>query len=302
MDINKILVSTFAHVKVTDNPVAKPLPEILEEIKKGNSELKKRIDKIRKEKDHNKQGIFKTLLLSVFCVSGIFSQRKDADLVSMTGAICLDLDDIADIKGEKKRLKEYPYVLSIFRSPSGNGLKVIVLHDLTDSSRHKDLYNHLATQIGLTGRTDLKFDTSCSNVSRACFISYDPDLYLSKKAEPFHINPATLPVYTLPVKDSSEKSKSSLTPDKHKPTIPVLTDPKKIKNKIVETHALFEEYYSMYPGTRNANLFILASFLKDKGIPEENATDYLVAYYCDPKNGFPASEIEDTVCSAYMIT
>lgn len=300
MDINKILVSTFTHVRVTDNPVTRPLLEILEEIKKGTTELRRRVEKVRKEKDHNKQGALKTALLSVFCVSGIFSQRKDAGLTLMSGVICIDLDDVKDVKAEKKRLRGYPYVLSVFRSPSGNGLKVIVLHDLTDLLRHKDLYNHLATEMGLTGRTDLKFDTSCSNVSRACFISYDPDLYLNKKASSFHVDLGTLPVSTSPgkVKDAKGKADISVTA-KGKAPIVLLTDAEEIKQNIVETHGLFEEYYSMYPGTRNANLFILASFLKDKGIPEESATDYLIAYYHDSGNGFVAGEMESTINSAY---
>jgi hypothetical protein len=77
----------------------------------------------------------------------------------------------------------------------------------------------------------------------------------------------------------------------------MLKDPRQIKETIVEEHTLFERYYSMSEGQRNTNLFILASFLKDTGVPEVYARDYLVLYYrCD---GFEAKEIIATVSSAY---
>jgi hypothetical protein len=55
----------------------------------------------------------------------------------------------------------------------------------------------------------------------------------------------------------------------------------------------------MFEGVRNNNLFILAFFFRLKGIPEDDATDYLVAYYVDPAGGFTAAEIRATVHSAY---
>ena len=56
---------------------------------------------------------------------------------------------------------------------------------------------------------------------------------------------------------------------------------------------------NMYPGVRNRNLYILANFFLNDGIPEDFAADYLVAYYADSKYGFPASEIRGIVRSAY---
>ena len=78
-----------------------------------------------------------------------------------------------------------------------------------------------------------------------------------------------------------------------------LTSPEEIKRKALESHSLFEEFYNMYPGVRNQNLYVLANFFLNDGIPEKFATDYLIAYYANPKNGFPASEIRKIVCSAY---
>lgn len=78
-----------------------------------------------------------------------------------------------------------------------------------------------------------------------------------------------------------------------------LTDKKAIREAIKESHTLFEEYYPMVQGVRNSNLYVLAFFFRLDGIPEDAATDYLVAYYNDPAGGFPASEIKRTVKSVY---
>ena len=55
----------------------------------------------------------------------------------------------------------------------------------------------------------------------------------------------------------------------------------------------------MTPGVRNSHLYILARFFRLDGIPEQVSIDYLVAYYADPNNDFPAAEIIKTVQSAY---
>lgn len=296
MELKDIMVSAFPYIKIKDNPEHLPLPEILESIRKGSPEMKRRVGIIRKEKDKKKRGELKVRLLSVFTPSGLFERMEDDGLLELSGGICIDLDQIQDLPAEKERLKTIPYVWSIFRSPSGDGLKVFIRHDLQDSSRHKDLYSYLGDQLGVRGRTDLVFDMSCSNISHPCFWSYDPDLWLNKEAKVFHVDLDALPVYK---PQSSSKGNGKQNQDAvNSPVIP-LASPQEIKDKILESHTLFEEYYNMYPGVRNQNLYILANFFLNDGIPEDFAADYLVAYYADSKNGFPASEIRGIVKSVY---
>ena len=292
MWMNEIRVSGFSNITETRLPYQCLLLDVLDSIKHPSSELKSCISQIRNETDHDKQNELKVKLLPVFCFSGVFSERSDSKLIHMSPIICLDLDSVNDMEAEKERLKNnYPYVLSIFTSPTGTGLKVLVFHDLTDPTHHKDLYNDLGNAMGLIGRTDLKFDLSCSNVSRACFYSADPKLWLNKRPEFYHFLPPTTPITppTIP---------TTATKDIVFPAIS-LTDYNEIRKKIQDSHTLFEAHYSMYPGCRNKNLYILASFFRYDGIPEDIATDYLVAYYQDDLNGFPAAEIRKTVGSAY---
>ena len=292
MWMNEIRVSGFSNITETRLPYQCLILDVLDSIKHPSPELKSCISQIRNETDHDKRNELKVKLLPVFCFSGVFSERSDSKLIHMSPIICLDLDSVNDMEAEKDRLKNnYPYVLSIFTSPTGTGLKVLVLHDLTDPNHHKALYGELGNAMGLNGRTDLKFDLSCSNVSRACFISADPKLWLNKNAIPYHFVPQTTPV--TPPSIPTTATKDIVFPASS------LTDYNEIRKKIQDSHTLFEGHYSMYPGCRNKNLYILASFFRYDGIPEDIATDYLVAYYQDDLNGFPATEIRKTVGSAY---
>ena len=195
MEVKDILVSVFPHVMLKDNPEHLPLVEILESIRKGTPEIRRRIERIRKEKDKQGRNDLKMKLLNVFIPSGTFGRMEDMGLLQLSGAICIDLDHIQDLKAERERLKSVPYVWNIFKSPSGDGLKVLVLHNLQEPSKHKDLYYHLGDVLDVKGRTDLVFDMSCSNISHPCFWSYDPELWMNKDAEVFDMDWATLPVY-----------------------------------------------------------------------------------------------------------
>lgn len=292
MELNEIMVSCFPNVLVKVNPQHIPLLEVLESIRKGD--LKVRVERVKQEKKHNRRNELKKKLLPAVCFSGMFERMEDAKIIISSGVICIDLDDVTDLKKERERLKAIPHVLSIFKSPSGNGLKVLVLHDLQDFSYHKALYYYIGNLLGVTGRSDLKFDLLCSNISHPCMWSYDSGLYLNKNADRLHIDTANLPS----IPSASKKKGKTATPSLNSNITPIQAT-KAIRDKIMESHTLFEEYYSMYPGVRNNNLLVLASFFYNDEILEGVAVDYLIAYYSDIKNGFTSDEIRKIVHSAY---
>ena len=262
-----IVVSLFSNIKAVNYPSHVSLMELLGKIGDCDRSIKRLVDVVLKEKDKSKRNELKQKLLPVFCPNGTFEKRDDDALIEMSGVVCIDLDDVADLQGEKNRLKTFPCVLSIFKSPSQNGLKVLVLHDLTDPMRFHDMYSYLGERLGLTGRTDLIFDTSCGHVSRACFMSVDKDIYINDSAIAYHVDIDTLPLFTSKLEKKHRKSQGSSS------NVSVLTDSVEIRKK--------------------------ASFFKDSGIPEQFAKDYLVIYYLDNANGFTAEEIKRTVQSAY---
>ena len=293
--VKEIKVSVFKSAYLTDNPVQMELMDILDVIKNGDRDLNKRLKTVASETDHDKRNELKVKLLPIFLPNGVFSRRADDGLIAMNGIACIDLDDVKNPTAVRDQLKQFQSVLSIFTSPSRTGLKVLVLHDLKDPTRYRDLYYHLGTVLGLIGRNDIVFDTFCASISKACFMSVDKDIYINENAVPYNV-PDNLPHVNLPASESRKKKNHQ---QQSKPNVSVLTDPGKIREQIIKEHELFEDYYSMAKGNRNNNLFILACFFKDSGIPEDYATNYLAAYYRDTANGFTADEIKATVQSAY---
>ena len=287
--MNQIRITVFR--TITDSKFLRftPFGDVIDLIKKPFPDWEKAVKKIRDAPDHNTRNQLKIRTLPVICFSGVFDRREDAALLEYSPLVCIDLDNVQDIPGELKLIKTFPYVAAAFVSPSGLGIKVIVYHDNTNPSYHKELYHKLGSEMGFLGRSDLIFDLSCSNVSRACFFSYDRKAYFNSNAIHYHFTPD--PIYRTPV---IKPTHTDITF-----TAPIINDPTKLRLQIQKTHSLFEEHYNMNPGVRNCHLYILARFFRLDGIPEQVAIDYLVAYYANPSNGFTASEITSAVQSAY---
>lgn len=303
MYMQSIMVSCFSNIYETQNPIHRPIMEVLSDMgyskRPVDSKLKNTIDMIRRASTAVEQDQLKVKLLQVVLPSGTFSSRNDAGLIDYSGIICLDLDNTPDIKGIKTMAMSYDYTLAAMTSPTGTGVKVFVLTDLEDHTRHSDLYHHLGDIMGFKARVDIKFDPSCSNLSRACFMSYDKDIRVNEQVQPYHVDLDTLPIYTSPPATTPvTKVRTDVASDEIDFPAP-LTDSKAIREAIKESHTLFEEYYPMVQGVRNSNLYVLAFFFRLDGIPEDAATDYLAAYYCDPAGGFTAEEIRRTVKSVY---
>ena len=304
MYLKSIMVSRFDNIFETENPTHRPFLELLDEMglskKNSNTKVKSTVEMIRRSSKPEEQDSLKVKLLPVICPSGTFGKRSDSALIDYNGIVCLDLDDVAVPEGIKIVAMKSPFTLAAMVSPTGTGVKVFVLTDLRDPGRHNDLYHHLGSLMGFKTRPDLKFDPSCSNPSRACFMSYDEAIMVNENAEPYHVDLETLPVYTPPTKTPSTPLVRTDIAYDDISFPPYLTNPKKIRPAIKKAHTLFEKYYPMHQGVRNNNLYILAFFFRLEGIPEDVATDYLVAYYVDPAGGFTAGEIKRTIHSAYI--
>ncbi|UKM65471.1 AAA family ATPase [Flavobacteriaceae bacterium GSB9] len=108
--------------------------------------------------------------------SGKFKIRKANGLIRHSGIICIDIDDVQsnDFVGLKRRLAADIQIkpILIFTSPCGFGLKVFLKIDV-DQSTHFNYFEALESYFKL--EYDLEIDKACKDVSRACFLSYDPD-------------------------------------------------------------------------------------------------------------------------------
>lgn len=109
--------------------------------------------------------------------SGTFSYGNDASLMEHSQLICLDFDDIDDVTALRRTLLSDPYfeTLLMFTSPSGRGVKWVI-HIDTSLRDHREWFRLLESYLAETYQ--LTVDPKCINVSRACYLPYDPEAYI----------------------------------------------------------------------------------------------------------------------------
>jgi len=143
-----------------------------------------------------------------FC--GTFSPtRAKTNLTQHSGIIHGDLDHLDDLQAAKQLLCDEPWTSYCFVSPSGTGLKVgIRVEPVADDAAYKHAWQVIADyhqrQYGIV------WDESGKDVSRLCYLSYDPEVYRNPDALLFMV-----PSYQPPPP----------APPKPKPTLTATADP-----------------------------------------------------------------------------
>ena len=169
-------ITIFKNIRDTDTPFFRPVQDILERIKDGAT--KELIKKIRLEKDKSDRNEIKKQLPAI-CFSGTFNKRADNALIQHSGLICLDFDGYDKQKTllqDKENLCKNKYVYSVFISPSGDGLKVLVKIP-PDIENHTNYFNSLERYFNSP-----YFDKTSKNISRVCYESYDPLIHYNENS------------------------------------------------------------------------------------------------------------------------
>lgn len=271
------VVTIFKSIKDTDTPFFKDVRIILNRIKEGSETTMNLVKKIRKETRKAERQELKKQLPAI-CFSGTFNKRTDSSLVQHSGLICLDFDGYTkqkELLQDKENLSKNKYVFSVFISPSGNGLKVLVKIP-ADAENHVNYFNSLEKYFNSP-----YFDKTSKNVSRVCYESFDPLLHINENSSVWDI--IAEPEYT-------EVHKT-----RDQPTIPI-TD----ENKIVEILVKWwTKKYPMSEGQRNQNCFVLAMAFNDFGV-NKGLASYILNQYAS--QDFTTREISQTIDSAYKHT
>ena len=269
-------VTIFKNIRETSTPFYRDVMSILDRIRNGSS--KDLVKEIRKEtKDKTVRNELKKELPAI-CFSGQFTKRTDNALVEHSGLICLDFDGYEKQKillSDKENLSKNKYVFSVFISPSGNGLKVLVKIP-QDPDNHQNYFNSLEKHMN-----SKYFDKTSKNVSRVCYESYDPLIYVNENSS----------VWT----EVEEPEYVEVKKHVDSPTIPI-TDENKIVDILIKW---WEKKYPMDEGQRNQNTYILAMAFNDFGVNKSLAAYVLNRF---ESKDFPLSEIQRTIESAYSNT
>jgi hypothetical protein len=267
------MVTVFAHVKDTENPFYKDINEVLMSFKDGSN--KSKIQAIRKIEDKKNRNIEKAKLKSI-CFSGEFSRRAVKNIINHSGFACLDFDDVGTIEDAnclRDSLMDNEYIYSAFVSPSGDGVKAIV-------KVPKDIANYKKYYEAICETFDSKLDTATKDISRVCYESYDPDLFINENSKEWVL-----------MKEYTEVTRNNKFP-KHF----VINDTNKKVDVIIKW---FNKKFTLNAGERNNNLFKLAAGLNRAGLPSNEALQLFKSFY---NAGLEDSELETIIKSAYKNT
>jgi hypothetical protein len=121
---------------------------------------------------------FKATNFDYCTFSGIFSVRNDKALIQHSNMLCVDFDHLSDVELLRNQLLQDDYfdTLLLFRSPSGDGLKWIVPIDVTQAT-HANYFLSVSNYLKAT--YNVEADKSGKDISRACFLPHDKDVFIN---------------------------------------------------------------------------------------------------------------------------
>ena len=245
------------------NKIEVELNRVLTAIKEGK--FKNEIDLIRdciKNGDTIRASELKNSL-GAFTVSATFNEKRKKEYVkSHTGLLHLDYDKLDDVEKIRAKVNEMSYTNASFVSPSGNGLKVFVKTD-ADTTTHTEVFKALKNYYD--SKLGVESDKSVKDITRLCYVSYDPDLYTCDTSEMFK--------YTSEVSNDNTYQRTA-------------EDAWVFTNKVEE----FTE------GNRNNFIHLYACNANRWGLELSVVLDYALTY---SDASFNSEEIETSINSAY---
>ena len=266
----KLMVTLFAHVRDVENPFYKEINEVLLSFKNGSN--KEKIEFIRSIEDKDKRNKEKAKLKSI-CFSGEFSYRSAKNIINHSGFACLDFDDVDDPVCLRDSLQDNDYIYSAFISPSGNGVKALV-------KVPKEIHNYKKYYEAICETFDTKLDEKTKDISRVCYESYDPDLFINENSKEWVL-----------MKEYTEITRTNKYPKHFQ-----IVDTSKKVDVIIKW---FNKKFTLNAGERNNNLFKLSAGLNRAGLAKDEALSLFKNYY---SVGLEDSEIESIINSAYKNT
>ena len=185
---NQLIVSVFNNIWDTDNENLTKncdVKTILDIIRTGDYGVAEKINAIRnavakEQRDELKKHLF------VITWQGIFSRKNNNGCESLSSLVCIDIDHRSDqdLMGIKQVISGWPYVLAFFTSPSGDGLKVIIMTDNNSIDDYGNCYRQVEQLF--TDAFGIQPDSRCEDLSHPCYISYDPGIYYNPNATSWH--------------------------------------------------------------------------------------------------------------------
>lgn len=178
-----IKISRFLNLK---NPKMNSEISLFEELKNIKTGIfQSIISECRKAYNENNRELYinlKNQLPSVtYC--GVFKNgRKLENLQNYNHLMIIDIDKLTKIEliSLKDKLVSDKYILALWKSPSGLGLKGLIKIK-SNINQHKEVFKSLSQYF--LEKYKIEIDKSGSDITRLCFTSWDPDIHYNSKSE-----------------------------------------------------------------------------------------------------------------------
>ena len=285
---------------------------ILEQIQTGRDlqtglDLSRQTETVRRqitEKDYK----LEKNKLPMIAGSGIFRYRNDdpRNLREYSNLFIADFDKFADHKAVeefRQRLIQSANQLHIYAlwiSPSNKGIKVAILHDNKNPEYHYNLFWQI--KLRLFPRTE-EFDKRCYNLSRTCFLCYDPEVWINPDKDnlvPYHFEyDPSIPLLPSKNYNNGGSSKSFTHTAEELKQNSIFQAVWKDKTLIDYANKGWRRMYpdSYEDGHRHLSILSRAKWLCLYGVLYENALDYLQNTF--GRHGISLVDIEGMVINNY---
>lgn len=220
------------------------------------------------------------------------------NVVSLSEDLMLDVDHYAgDIHALIRRVSELPWVQTAWISVSGEGAKIIVRIQVDTLEEYEQQAYPIVAQY-FSRLLDTPMDMCCSDLSRFCFVSYDPDAFYLEECEPFpwreEWEKRQLELEDVKLEEKGEEKKegtaeSSMKSDK---TVP--------SGLVISFLDRFVRYYPYVPKHRHQFQLAIGRAARSAGMNESELKDLIDAVatrYSMPDCDAP--EIRRNITDAY---
>ena len=270
---------------------------------------------IRQATTHEKQNELKMDFLPAVAVNGVFNEITNVGLAQYSNVTAMDFDQFhseEELQGIMRRLKLTPFVLAAFRTPSGNGLKAIVLHDNSDPAQHADLYSQLLVTFQDVNKV-ATLDKSCSDLRRLHYLPYDPDAYINPAPVPYKYVPTVRQIQQVGTGSSSSATAANFMGKLGTATPTVKPAPKPCPVDISDRSILnilkarCKNYHPEYfhEGARRKLAYWMGLESRILGVDNITGLEFTInlitgpEVFCTPGNEMPQSEIIQNFSNGY---
>ncbi|MDE0504498.1 MAG: phage/plasmid primase, P4 family [Candidatus Poribacteria bacterium] len=193
-DFGRTVVSVYQNTYDVRGIMA-PLSSVIRRVRSGAFGLKGKTLRARSLSTRNKTAYrtFKGSQLPAFTPAGVFSKRNGKELVSHSGLLVLDYDDIEtqNLAQMKALAADAAHTAAAFISPSGNGVKVLVAVEPkpSDGVTHTEAWRAAAARYDelLSGTAD----SSGKDLPRLTLLAHDASAYLAEEITPLAWEPSS---------------------------------------------------------------------------------------------------------------